>query len=555
MLVRVWALLLFLPGVAAAFDPPVAVIGSHGAVAAEHRLAAEAGVEMLKAGGNAVDAAVATAFASGVVNPSSSGIGGGGFLLAFTSADRKARAFDFRERAPEQASRDMYVRDGRVDPELSLKGALAVAVPGEVRGLAEALKALGTLPLARVLEPAIRLAEGGFPVGVHLASVLAKSREAIRARPDLAAIYLKPDGTPWAEGEKLFNRDLAKTLRAIATDGPETFYSGEIGRRIVETIRAGGGIVTTRDLISYRPVWRDPLTVTYRGHEVIGFPPPSSGGGVILEILNVLSGFPADLWRARSADALHVYAEASKLAFADRARDYGDPDFVKVPLDRLLSTEHADELRKRISLERASASSTSTADRKKGGTSHLSVIDGAGNAAALTTTINTAFGSMVVVPGTGIVLNNQMDDFSVAPGVANVYGLIGTEANSVRAGKRPLSSMAPTIVRRDGKVVLAAGASGGPHIISSTLETLLDVVDGGRAVDQAIGAPRVHHQWVPDILFVERGVEAAVRADLERRGHRVAEAGEIGSVQAVAISPEGVVGVADPRKGGGAAAW
>ena len=250
MLVRLLALLLFLPGVAAAFDPPVAAVGAHGAVAAEHRLAAEAGLEMLKAGGNAVDAAVATAFASGVVNPSSSGIGGGGFLLAFTSADRKTRAFDFRERAPEQASRDMYVRDGRVDPELSLKGALAVAVPGEVRGLAEALKTLGTLPLARVLEPAIRLAEGGFPVGVHLASVLAKGREAIRARRDLAAIYLKPDGAPWAEGEKLFNRDLAKTLRAIATDGPEVFYSGEIGRRIVETIRAGGGIVTTRDLVS-----------------------------------------------------------------------------------------------------------------------------------------------------------------------------------------------------------------------------------------------------------------------------------------------------------------
>ena len=554
MLVRVWALLLFLPGVAAAFDPPVAVVGPHGAVAAEHRLAAEAGIEMLKAGGNAVDAAVATAFASGVVNPTSSGIGGGGFLLTFTSAERKARAFDFRERAPEQASRDMYVRDGRIDPELSLKGALAVAVPGEVRGLAEALKTLGTLPLARVLEPAIRLADGGFPVGAHLASVLAKSREAIRTRPDLAAIYLKPDGAPWAEGERLVNRDLAKTLRAIATDGPEVFYSGEIGRRLVETIRAGGGILTARDLVSYRPVWREPLSVTYRGHEVIGFPPPSSGGGVVLEILNVLSGFPADLWRARSAQALHVYAEASKLAFADRARDYGDPDFVKVPLDRLLSREHADELRKRISLERAPASA-SGADRKKGGTSHLSVIDGAGNAAALTTTINTAFGSMVVVPGTGIVLNNEMDDFSVAPGVANVYGLIGTEANSIRAGKRPLSSMAPTIVRRDGKVVLVAGASGGPHIISSTLQTLLDVIDGGRAVDQAIGAPRVHHQWVPDILFVERGLDATARADLERRGHRVAEAGEIGAVQAVAVSPEGVVGVADPRKGGGAAAW
>jgi gamma-glutamyltranspeptidase / glutathione hydrolase len=533
----------------------VPAVGTRGAVAAEHRLAAEAGVEMLAAGGNAIDAAVATAFASGVVNPSSSGIGGGGFLLAVTARDGKVRAIDFRERAPERATRDMYVRDGRVDPQASLRGALAVAVPGEVRGLAEALKTLGTLPLARVLAPAIRLASEGFPVGTHLASVLAKNRETIRSQPALAAIYLKADGTPYAAGERFTNEDLAGTLRSLAEHGPEVFYSGDIGKRIVDTIASAGGIMTTRDLLAYKAVWREPLRVSYRGHEVLGFPPPSSGGGVVLEILNVLGGFEAELLRERSPRALHVLAEASKLAFADRAREYGDPDFVNVPLDRLLSPKYATELRQRISLERALPTSSEPSSPKKGGTSHLSVIDAAGTAAALTTTINTAFGSMLVVPGTGIVLNNEMDDFSVAPGVANVYGLIGSEANSIRPGKRPLSSMAPTIVRRKGKVVLVAGASGGPHIISSTLETLLDVVDGGLPLEKALAAPRIHHQWVPNLLFVEPTLEREARDGLERLGHRVTEAPEIGAVQAVAVSPAGLVGVGDPRKGGGAAAW
>jgi gamma-glutamyltranspeptidase / glutathione hydrolase len=558
-----WILLAI--GAASAAEPaglaerrPGFAAGARGAVAAEHALAAEAGIEMLAGGGNAIDGAVAAAFVNGVVNPSSCGIGGGGFLLVFTAGDGRTRALDFRERAPERAHRDMYVKDGEVDPRASLRGGTAVAVPGEVRGLAEALATLGTLPLARVLEPAIRHAGDGFPIGEHLAGMIARNRDEIAKSPELAAIYLRPDGSAPAPGERLVQRDLAATLRRIAADGPESFYSGDVAGTIVEAVNRSGGRMTKRDLIAYRPVWRDPLAIRLGDVEVLGFPPPSSGGGVILEILNVL----AELRRESApgtpflGDPLsyHLLAESSKLAFADRALHYGDPDFARVPLDRLLSREHARALAAKISAKALAPSPAGTAAPEQAGTAHLSTIDAAGNAAALTTTVNTAFGAMIVAPGTGIVLNNQMDDFAAAPGVANVYGLVGAEANSIRPGKRPLSSMSPTIVRRGGRVELALGGSGGPFIISATLQTLLHVLDGA-PLDRAIAAPRIHHQWRPDRVFVEPDLDAETRRALEQRGHPIAEFEEIGAVQAVGRVPGGFAGAADLRKGGDAAAW
>lgn len=532
--------------------------GPRGAVAAEHVLAAEAGVEMLAAGGNAIDAAIAGAFVNGVVNPSSCGIGGGGFLLAFTSGDGRARALDFRERASERARRDMYVKDGVVDAKASLRGGSAVAVPGEIRGLAEALRTLGTLPLGRVLEPAIRHAGEGFPIGPHLAGMIARNREAIAASPELAKIYLRPDGSAPAAGERLVQRDLAETLRRVAEDGPEVFYSGDVAGKIVETVNRSGGRMTKRDLVAYRPVWREPLAIRLGEHEVLGFPPPSSGGGVILEILNVLAELRGEASAGtpflRDPASLHLLAESSKLAFADRALHYGDPDFARVPLDRLLSRAHARSLAAKISANAIAPSPAGSAAREQSGTAHLSTIDASGNAAALTTTVNTAFGSMVAVPGTGIVLNNQMDDFAAAPGVANVYGLVGAEANSIRPGKRPLSSMSPTLVRRGGEIVLALGGSGGPFIISATLQTLLHVLDG-EPLDRAIAAPRIHHQWRPDRVFVEPALAEEARRTLAERGHQLAEFEEIGAVQAVGRVPGGFAGAADLRKGGDAAAW
>ena len=527
--------------------------GSRGVLATEHELSSRAGVEMLERGGNSVDAIVAAAFASGVVNPTSSGIGGGGFLVGRDGRNGETFTLDFRETAPAEAHRDLFVRSGKVDPALSLRGGLAVAVPGEVRGLAVALERWGSLPLSTVLAPAIRLAEEGFPVGAHLAKSLAARAEEIRERPALAAIYLDSKGHPWKAGETLHSRDLATTLHTIATAGPSAFYEGALARKIARATRQAGGVLTTADLGGFWPKSRRPLATRYRGNTVVSMGPPSSGGGVILEILNILEDFPP---RKRGLTDLHRFVEASRLAFADRAVHYGDTDFVDVPLDRLLSTEYAAALRARIDPERASEVPQPPAAVERGGTSHLSAIDESGFAVALTTTINTAFGSMVMVPGTGIILNNQMNDFAAAPGVPNVYGLVGTEANSVAARKRPLSSMSPTIVLRDGKPLLAVGGSGGPLIVSATLQVLLHVLDAGLSLPEAVSAPRVHHQWQPPLLFVEAELDASLREGLAHLGHDLRESSSgLAAVQAVHATSEGFVGVSDDRKGGVPAAW
>lgn len=531
-------------------------------VASDHVLASQAGVEMLRRGGNAVDAAVATALAVGVVSPSSCGIGGGGFIVIYLAHQHHALALDYREVAPAAASRDMFVRNGQAVPELSQRGGLAVAVPGEVAGLATVLRRYGTLPLATVLGPAIRYARDGFTVNAHLAEEIERNGDALRAEPALARVFLHADGTPVIAGETVRQPQLASTLEQIARDGPEAFYRGAIAAQIARNVQAAGGILTEADLAAYRPVWRRPLRGRYRGTEVITMPPPSSGGGVLLEILGMLQ---RDELRALGHDSptyMHLLAEAMQHAFADRALYYGDPDFVEVPLARLLSSTNTAALRARIrastTLDHSaygSAGAGGVAAARDGGTSHLSVMDADGNAVACTTTINTGFGSKVVAGDTGIILNNEMDDFSAQPSAPNVYGLIGAATNAVAPHKRPLSSMTPTIVTRGGEPVLALGGAGGPLIISATLQVLLNVLDFGLDATAAVAAPRIHDQWVPPVLAVEPGVPDLARAALARYGYSVKEVPAMAAVQVVRQDAGIFEGAADPRKGGEAVGW
>jgi gamma-glutamyltranspeptidase/glutathione hydrolase len=539
--------------------PAPAAWAAHGMVASEHRLASQAGVEMLRRGGNAIDAAVAAAFAVCVVNPSSCGIGGGGFMLLYVAKEQRALALDFRETAPAAATADMFVRDGRAVPELSRRGGLAVAVPGEVAGLTLVSRRYGKLPLAVVLEPAIRYARDGFPIEAHLAEEIARLADVIRREPGLARNFLRADGTPHQVGDLLRQPELARTLQRIAKDGAAAFYRGEVAAAVVRTVQTAGGVLAEADLRAYRPRWRQPLHLAYNGYDVITFPPPSSGG-TILEVLGMLRH--DDLRQVDTVASAHLLVEAMKHAFADRAEFYGDPDFAQVPLSHLLSPANLATLRRRIrpaaTLPRSaygSAPEHATAAAPDAGTSHLSVMDDHGNAVACTSTINTAFGSLLVAGETGIILNNEMDDFVAQPGTPNVYGLVGGTANAIAPHKRPLSSMSPTIVTARGRPVLAVGASGGPFIISGTLQVLLDVLALGLDARMAVAAPRMHDQWMPPVLAVEPDLAASTRTALAARGHNVKEVPAMGAVQIVRKQAGVFEGASDPRKGGEAVGW
>ncbi len=551
--VAIGLLLLIAPGAGVAGE---SVSGAGGVVAAEHRLASAAGVEILARGGNAVDAAVAAALAVGVVNPSSCGIGGGGFMVIFDRASRQVHALDYRETAPAAAHRDMYVRDGEVVAGASTVGGLAVATPGDLAGAVAALERFGSLPLSVVAQPAIRLAREGFAVEEHLAGSIAGKLEEIRRHPALAAILLRPDGSPVAEGERLRQPDLARTLEAAAADAGADFYRGAVAEAIVAAVRASGGVLDASDLRQYRPIWRRPVRGRFDGYDIFSMPPPSSGGGVLLSVLEIIDRDDLRSLEHNSPTYLHLLAEALQFAFADRAADYGDPDFVTVPLDQLLAPDLARRRRHRLSAARTQPPSFyggfATAD--DGGTSHLSVVDAAGNAVALTTSINTGFGSKVAVPGTGIILNNTMDDFSARPGVPNVYGLLGSEANAIAPRKRPLSSMTPTIVLRDGTVAAVAGGSGGPLIITGTLQALLNVVVFEFDAAAAVSAPRLHHQWMPPVLMLESGIPEIEDFPLRRLGHRIHRSPRGAAVQLIRQVPGGYAAASDPRKGGLAAA-
>lgn len=524
-------------------------------VASANPLASHEGALILAEGGTALDAAVTTALVLGVVEPHSAGIGGGGFLLHYDASSGAVSALDYRERAPRRAFRDLYQRDGGVQQRLAVDGHLAVGVPGTVAGLFEAHAKFGRLPWSRLVEPAARIAEGGYEVQPRVAAVLRLREKVLRRYPASVKEFF-PDGRVPKAGERLRHPELAATLRAIGDTGPAPFYTGTIASRIAEEVARGGGLLDAQDLRDYQPLWREPVRGEVHGVEVFSMPPPSSGGLHVVQMLQMLQGDPL---ATLAPDARwHLLIEAMRRAYADRAEFLGDPDFVQVPRGGLLDARYLAERRRSIDPARATPSSSVRAgDARKyesPSTTHLSVLDGAGNAVSLTQSINYGMGAGVVVPGTGILLNDTMDDFSVAPGTANAYGLLGGEANAVAARKTPLSSMTPTLVLRDGKLWLALGSPGGATIISTVLNVLINRVVLGLELAQAVNAARIHHQWMPDVVLFERsgpGADDALAAQLRARGHRVTRSDSLGNVQAVELGADGTrYGVSDPRVDG-----
>jgi len=531
------------------------VVGPRGMVVGPEPDATEVGREVLRRGGNAVDAAVATAFALAVTYPRAGNLGGGGFLLYRAPGARYA-ALDFRETAPMALTPEMFLdADGRVDPRRSQEGGLAVGVPGSVAGLAYAHARWGSRPWAELLAPAIRLAEEGFVVSAVDAERFLEESSRLAADPAARALFTH-DGRPLVAGDRVVQNDLARTLRAIAAQGPKGFYEGPVAEAIVKTVVAGGGVMTLADLATYKAIAREPLIGAYRGCRVVTFPLPSSGGIVLLQILAMLERFDMTSSGAGSSLTLHRIAEAERRAFADRSRYLGDPAFVSVPVQALLDRAYLAKRSATIRDDRATPSADVPPGEPSGTegtqTLHLSIADARGGAVALTTTLNSWFGAAIVASGTGVLLNNEIDDFSLGLGVVNQYGLVGEAANAVAGGKRPLSSMSPTIVEAPvpgPRPLLVLGSPGGPRIISSVLQTLLHVVDDGFTVQEAVDAPRIHHQWTPDALEVEpHGVPADVAAGLRARGHTLKEHALMGNVCAIAIDDQGRWnGAADPR--------
>jgi len=529
--------------------------GVHGIVASVHPLATQAGIDAMKAGGNAIDAAVAVGLTLGVVDGHNSGIGGGCFFL-IRLASGECVALDGREMAPAAATRDMFIRNGKGDPELSQTGPLASAVPGALAVYAQVLEKYGRKKLADLILPAAQIAEEGFPIDFVYARKLASTAEKLRLFQSPRAIFFRADGSPWNEGDVLQQADLARSYRAMAKEGADWFYRGAFPKAVGAWMKANGGLLTEADFAHYVVKQREPLVTDYRGYTIVGLPPPSSGGVHVAQILNILETFDLAPMK-KVGERQHVIAEAMKLAFADRAFWLGDPDFVKVPRG-LADKDYARELAARIKLDRTIEVPTHgtppESDKRffEKHTTHFSVADAEGNWVACTQTINTAFGSKVIVPGTGILLNNEMDDFSIEPGVANAFKLVGAEANAVAPGKRPLSSMSPTIVLKDGQPILALGAAGGPTIISQTVQNLVGILDLGLRLDEALAQPRIHHQWMPNELRIEKAMPLEMKKALEKRGHKLDEQTGVGASQAVGLGPNGktLVGASEPRAGG-----
>jgi gamma-glutamyltranspeptidase/glutathione hydrolase len=533
------------------------VHAQHGMVVSEQRLATQVGLDILKRGGNAVDAAAAVGFALAVVLPNAGNIGGGGFMLIHDAKSGKDVALDFREVAPIAATRDMFLdAQGNPVPGGSTYSHLAVGVPGTVAGLSLALKKYGTLPLADVIAPAIRLARQGFTISDTLGEALAGEREHMGQWPSSRAIFFK-NGRPLQSGEKLVQTDLAHSMQLIARDGPAAFYEGSIARKIVAEMASHGGAISAADLKNYRVVERQPIAGDYRGYRVVSMPPPSSGGVHIIEMLNILERYPLREYGADSAQTIHLMAETMKLAYADRAEHLGDPDFIKVPSKGLISRAYADKQAARIDPDRATPSSAIKAGQPQAyesdQTTHFSVADKYGNVVATTYTLNLNFGSGIVAGGTGITLNNEMDDFSIKAGVANAFGLTGGDANAVGAGKRPLSSMSPTIVLKDGKPFLVTGSPGGSRIITTVLQTILNVIDHRMNIAEAAMSPRIHHQWMPDRLRIEKGLSRDTLRLLEQKGYTLALEAPMGRTQTIQLTPEGFDGFSDTRDPDGAA--
>jgi gamma-glutamyltranspeptidase/glutathione hydrolase len=537
-----------------------AISAEHGMVVAQEKIAAQFGADILRQGGNAVDAAVATGFALAVTYPRAGNIGGGGFMVIHSAERNEDVAIDYRETAPAAATRDMYLgADGKPDTDKSRNSALGIGVPGTVAGLALALEKYGSghFTLAQIIKPAIELARNGFVVADDMADTLPDLYRRMARWPNSAKAFARADGTPLHDGDRLTQPDLADTLSAIAEQGPRGFYEGPVAGKLAKAVADAGGILTVDDLKSYSAVIRAPVRGSYRSYDIVSMPLPSSGGTVLLETLNILEGFPMAEMKQGSAPSLHVMIEAMKRAYADRARYLGDPAFVNAPTQALLTKEYA--ARQRASIDPARA--TPAADvlqivpqREGSNTTHYSVVDSRGNAVSNTYTLNFPYGVGLVAEGTGVLLNNELDDFTAAPGAANAFGLVGFEANLPGPGKRPLSSMSPTIVLKDGKPVLVTGTPGGSRIISTVVQIVVDVLDYKMDIAAAVAAPRVHHQWMPDEVRVERGFPQATLDALRAKGHQVIEPLGQTSANSIAITPNGLLGAPDPRTRGAEAA-
>jgi gamma-glutamyltranspeptidase/glutathione hydrolase len=536
-----------------------------GMVVAAHPLASDAGAKILNAGGNAIDAAVAASFVISVVRPQSTGLGGGGFMLYHDAKSSHQRVFDFRERAPRLAKRDMYMDakggvkaiqyQGREVKDPSVNGHLSVAIPGLVKGLFETHKELGRLPLGQVMGDAIAIAENGFVIYPALAEEIEERRQWLEMYPSSRGIFFGAKG-PLREGEILRQPDLARTLRAIAQDGYKVFYEGEIAKKIVAEMKSGGGIIDVADLRNYRVIERTPVKGTYRGHRVVSMPPPSSGGTHLIEMLNMLETKQVSELHPRGATFIHLLSEVMRRAFADRAMEMGDPDFVDVPVARLTSKSYARDLLKSFDSEKATDSRVFSGQKPTGespSTTHISVVDRDGNAVATTQTVNYSFGSCVVAAGTGVVLNDEMDDFAATPGLSNVFGLTTGVKNEIAPGKTPLSSMTPTMVfHKDGKLRLVLGSPGGPRIINAVLQTIIHSIDYNRPLLDSVLATRIHHQYLPDKLRVEaQSLDPDTKKSLEEKGHQISPIESIGDVQGIERLADGTfVGVSDSRSDG-----
>ena len=516
-----------------------AVEAEHGMVVSSQHYASEAGRRILEQGGNAIDAAVAVGYALAVVEPCCGNIGGGGFMTIHLAGGRDT-FINFRETAPAAATERMYLdATGNPITDLSLYGYLAAGVPGTVMGLDRALSEYGRLPRAKVMGPAIKLARGGFILTRGDTDLLDSMVPRFGKDPVAAKIFLRPDGKPFQPGDRLVQKDLATTLGLIARQGPAAFYKGPIAKAVERASKANGGILTAQDFANYTVTEGAPVTCSYRGYVLVSSPPPSSGGTTICEILNVLEGYDMKGLGFRSAQSVHLMVEAMRHAYLDRNTYLGDPAFVNNPLDRLLSKDYAAAIRSKIDPDRATPSKEvqpGAAPHEKTETTHYSVVDKEGNAVAVTYTINGRFGSNVIAPGTGFFLNDEMDDFTVKPGVPNLFGLVQGTANAIAPGKRPLSSMSPTLVTKDGKIFLVLGSPGGSRIITITLETVMNIVDYGMAPLEAVDAPRIHHQWLPDEVFYEAyGLSPDTIKILAGMGYKLTEQTPWGSAELIEI--------------------
>jgi gamma-glutamyltranspeptidase/glutathione hydrolase len=543
------------PASGASIEP---VAARHGMVVAQESRAARIGVEVLQKGGNAVDAAVATGFALAVTYPRAGNIGGGGYMVIHLAAGNIDTTIDYRETAPAAITRQTFLDDaGNADPQKSRDSALAIGVPGTVAGLAlaHAKYGSGKFTLAELIAPAIALARDGIPVEDDIADSLPGAQARLARWPASAKIFLKPDGSILGLGDMLVQRDLADTLAAIARDGPRAFYQGETAERLAAAVRAAGGVMTREDLARYQPIERAPEVGSYRGYRIVSMPPSSSGGVALIEMLNILEGYP--LSKLDAATQLHLMIEAMKRAYFDRAKFLGDPASVTLPA-YLTSKRFAEEVRARINPDRAAPAESFgslTAPAREGyNTTHFSVVDASGNAVANTYTLNFSYGVGLVAEGTGVLLNNELDDFAAKPGAPNFYGLVGGDANAPGPGKRPLSSMTPTIVLDGDRPFLVAGSPGGSRIITAVLQILVNVIDRKLSIADAVAAPRVHHQWSPDEVAVERRFSPELIAALQARGHHVVQGPPRTSANSILVTADGVVGAADNRTRGALAA-